>query len=198
MKPVILASGSPTRRALLEAAGVAVSTVAPAVDEAAIKESVRRQGGDADQAAKALAAAKAVAVAAAHPAALVIGADQMLDCGGDWFDKPADGQAARDQLIALRGRTHRLVTAAAVAEDGRIVWQHVAEATMTMRAFSDAFLDHYLARAGDAVRGSVGAYQLEGLGAQLFAQVSGDHFTILGLQLLPVLDCLRARGALEP
>ena len=121
----------------------------------------------------------------------------MLDCQGSWFDKPADGAAARRQLLALCGKAHRLHTGAAVARNGRMLWQHLDAAELTMRPFSEAFLDHYLARAGKAVLTSVGVYQLEGLGAQLFARVEGNHFTILGLPLLPLLAFLRDEGALE-
>src|SRR5690606_10859737 len=124
------------------------------------------------------------------------GADRMLACAGRWFGKPADRAAARAQLLALRGRTHDLVTAAVVLRDGTRLWQHVERASLTMRPVSDAFVESYLAALGDDAMRSVGAYQLEGLGAQLFARVEGDFFTILGLPLLPLLDFLRGHGTL--
>jgi septum formation protein len=126
---------------------------------------------------------------------LVIGADQMLDCKGVWFDKPADRRQARAQLVALRGRTHVLSSAACVYRDGQRLWHAVQQARLTMRPFSDEFLDEYLSAVGDDVTGSVGAYRLEGLGSHLFARVEGDWFTILGLPLLPLLDFLRGQGA---
>lgn len=194
MTPIVLASASSTRKSLLEAAGVPVVVETSEVDEAAIKAA--SSGGDTNQTALALAEHKALAVAGRRSPALVIGADQMLECEGRWFDKPDDQRAARDQLRALRGKTHRLVTAVVLASDRQVRWRHVEAAVLTMRPFSDEFLDAYLARAGDAVLASVGAYQLEGLGAQLFDRITGDHFTILGLPLLPLLAALRAEGAL--
>lgn len=126
--------------------------------------------------------------------AVVIGADQLLVCDGARFDKPADRDAARAQLRALRGRTHRLITAAAALRDGRVLWEHVATAELAMRDFSEAFLDDYLAAEGGAVLGSVGAYRIEGRGIQLFAAVHGEHAAIMGLPLLPLLAFLRAQG----
>jgi len=131
------------------------------------------------------------------PDAVVIGADQVLDCDGKWFDKPGGRDSALRQLKELRGKRHRLVTAVAVAAKGAVAWKHVEAATMTMRVFSDAFLADYLDRAGEAAWGSAGGYQLEGLGAQLFAKIEGDFFAILGLPLLPLLDHLRRAGALR-
>jgi septum formation protein len=191
---VILASTSAARRSLLAAAGIHVRCLAPGVDEAAIKAALREEGADAQRVAITLAEAKAAGIAAAHPDALVIGADQMLDCDGAWFDKPADRQAARRQLVTLRGRTHGLVTAVAVAGDGHVLWRHADWARLAMRDFTDAFLDSYLEQAGDAALCSVGGYQLEGLGIQLFDDIRGDYFTILGLPMLPLLSFLRSRG----
>jgi len=129
-----------------------------------------------------------------HPGATVVGCDQLLVCGADWFDKPSGLPAARRQLQALRGQTHTLETACVVFRDGREIFSHIARPRLTMRAFSDAFLDAYLAVEGEAVLGSVGAYRLEGLGIQLFDRIEGDHSAILGLPMLPLLGFLRANG----
>ena len=193
---LILASASPTRAVLLRQAGLAVAVDPAAVDEAAAKESLRAAGADAGAAAIALAELKAHKVSRRHAGGLVLGADQLLECDGKWFDKPVDLAAARRQLQALRGRRHRLYSAAVAVRDGVRLWHHVGEAGLTMRPFGDAFLDAYLERAGADLLGSVGAYRLEGLGVQLFAAIQGDHFTILGLPLLPLLDFLRGHRVL--
>lgn len=185
--PVVLASGSRTRRLLLENAGITVAVDPGAVDEDEVKRAMKADGATAEAVATALAESKALRVSSRHPNALIIGADQMLDCDGAWFDKPANRDAARAQLRALSGRTHRLISAAVVAQNGARIWHHVAVARLTMRALSDGFLDSYLDALGDAALGSVGAYQLEGRGAQLFARVDGDYFTVLGLPLLAFL-----------
>ena len=194
--PLILASGSSTRAKMLRDAGVEIEILKPNVDEDELKASCRAEGADAVETAVALAEMKALAVSRKMMGRLVLGADQMLECEGVWFDKPADATAARAQLDALRGRRHHLVSAAVLGVDGRRIWHHVDTAEITMRDFSDAFLDAYLTRAGADVTASVGAYQLEGLGAQLMARVRGDFFTVLGLPLLPVLAALRAHGML--
>lgn len=194
--PPVLASGSPTRLAMLTEAGVPVAVDPALVDEEEIKQSCHAAGLDAADAAEALAELKARRTAGRHRGRLVIGADQMLECDGRWFDKPVDRDAARRQLADLRGRRHRLVSAAVVVRDDQRLWHAVTTAELTMRPFSDAFLDRYLDVAGADVLGSVGAYRIEGLGAQLFERVSGDHFTILGLPLLPLLDFLRIQGVL--
>lgn len=190
---LVLASASPARASILENAGFRVTRAPAAIDEAAVKEAFRREGADAASCAVALATAKAERVSRRHSGALVVGADQLLVCGDVWFDKPPDLDHARAQLTALRGRTHELVTAVVVFRDGQDLWHHVARPRLTMRSFSDTFLDEYLAAAGPDVLGSVGAYQLEKLGAHLFARVEGDYFSILGLPLLPLLDFLRAQ-----
>lgn len=193
---VVLASGSATRSAMLERAGVAVRRHPAAVDEEEVKLSCRAAGLTADEVAEALAELKAQRVSPRHPGAIVIGADQMLECEGAWFDKPADLAAARRQLEALSGRRHRLVSCVVAVRDGQRLWHHSEAALLTMRPLSPAFLDAYLAAVGDAALGSVGAYQVEGLGAQLFARVQGDFFTVLGMPLFPLLDFLRIQGVL--
>lgn len=162
------------------------------VDEASIK--ARMTGADAAVLAGSLAEAKAAAVSARDPQAVVIGADQVLELAGAWLDKPGTAAVARKHLKTLRGRTHHLHSAVCVVEGGRVLWRHVEAARLTMRAFSDGFLESYLEAAEPDTWQSVGAYRLEGPGAQLFESVEGDHFTIQGLPLLPLLDFLRRRG----
>lgn len=193
---LVLASASAARRAVLAAAGLRFAAEAAAVDEAALKESARAEGIPAGEAATLLAEAKARRVARRDPDALVVGADQILVCDGAWFDKPADMAAARAQLLALRGRAHELETALVCWRGGERVWGHVETPRLTMRAFSDAFLEAYLEAEGDAVLSSVGGYRLEGLGAHLFASVRGEQAAVLGLPLLPLLGFLRDHGVL--
>jgi septum formation protein len=193
---IVLASASSARRALLAAAGVTVTVEPSRLDETPVKLAWRDNGTSPAAIAEKLAVLKAHDVSARMAGALVIGADQTLDCDGADFDKPRDRAEARSQLLALRGRPHRLYSAVALVRDGQTRWQHVAEARLTMRDFSDAFLDDYLDRVGAAALSSVGGYQLEGLGAQLFTAIDGDFFTILGLPLLPLLEFLRIDGAL--
>ena len=193
---LILASASKARRAVLEGAGLRFETRIASVDEAAIKEAAQAEGISADEAALILADAKAEFVARSAPDALVIGADQLLVCDEAWFDKPPDIAAARTHLQRLRGRRHELVTALVCHRGGQRIWQHVAKPRMTMRDFSDAFLEAYLAAEGDALLSSVGAYRLEGHGAQLFDAIEGDQPAILGLPLLPLLGFLRQHGVL--
>jgi septum formation protein len=193
---LILASASSARRAVLEGAGLRFETRVAGVDEAAIKEAAQAEGIPAQDAALMLADAKATRVAAQAPDALVIGADQLLVCEGAWFDKPHDMAAARGHLQRLRGRQHELVTALVCHRGGQRIWQHVAKPRLTMREFSDAFLEAYLAAEGEALLSSVGAYRLEGHGAQLFDRIEGDQPAILGLPLLPLLGFLRQHGVL--
>jgi septum formation protein len=195
--PLVLASSSRTRARLLEAAGLAVTCNPAAIDEGAIKLRCRTEGRDACACAASLADAKAACVAERHEGALVIGADQILVSGEDWFDKPQDRVAARRQLLRLRGKPHELVTSVAVWRDKRALWRHVERPRLFMRDFSDDFLDAYLAACGDGIFASVGAYQLEHLGAQLFERIEGDYFAILGLPLLPLLGFLREAGAVR-
>jgi septum formation protein len=190
---LVLASQSAARLRLLAAAGLAVRADPAGIDEDAIKAEYRN--GRSDECAVALAAAKAARVAPRHPGALVIGADQILECKGVRFDKPRDITEARAQLALLRGHAHELVAAVLVARGGETLWHHVERARLTMRRFSDAFLDDYLAAMGPGICDTVGGYALEGPGVQLFERVEGDYFAILGLPLVPLLAFLRAEGA---
>lgn len=194
---IVLASASRVRAHLLEAAGVPVRAEAAGIDEAEVKLSLRAAGAGPAEVAETLAEMKGLRIARRHPGVLVIGADQVLACDGALFDKPADMAQAAEQLRTLRGKRHELVCCAVAVRDGQRLWHQTDRARLTMRPFSDAFLARYLEQCGSAVLDSVGAYQLEGLGAQLFARVEGDYFTILGLPLLPLLDFLRAHGALQ-
>ena len=195
--PIILASASVSRRALLENAGVPARCMAARIDEEEIKLALRQEQADAMAAAETLAELKACRVSQKEPEALVIGADQILTCGDVWFDKPADLDQAAGHLRALSGRSHKLLTCVCVARDGRRIWHHRDSAGLTMRHLSDGFIRSYLAAVGERALDSVGAYQLEGRGAQLFAKIEGDFFTILGLPLLPLLEFLRGHGAIE-
>jgi septum formation protein len=190
---LILASASAARRRLLEAAGLAFEVDLPRVDEEGVKASLRAQGLTPRDQADALAELKALSVSRRR-SGFVIGADQMLALEGETLDKPKDAGEAREHLLRLRGRAHELVTAAVVAREGVAIWRHIDTPKLKMRAFSEAFLDDYLEQAGEAALHSVGAYQLEGLGAQLFERVEGDYFSVLGLPLLPLLAFLRQHG----
>jgi septum formation protein len=192
--PVILASGSAARRALLQAAGLHFTPQPVPVDEAAIKRRMQADGATPDAAALALAAEKARHADAAG--AVVIGADQLLVCNGEWFDKPADRDEVLEHLMRLRGQTHVLVTAVTCWQDGAALWQHVARPVLTMRSFSNAFIEAYLAAEGEACLDCVGAYRFEGAGMHLFERVEGEHAAILGLPLLPLLGFLRRHGVL--
>ena len=195
---LVLASASATRRAMLEAAGVRFTAVSPAVDEDAAKASFLAGGLDGRALADALAELKAMrAAAAAEPGAIVLGCDQTLvGPNGRVFSKPGSREEARDQLAALRGAAHKLHSAAVAVEGGRPVWRAIESVQLSMRGFSDAFLESYLDAEGEAVTWSVGAYRIEGRGAQLFTRVQGSHFAVLGLPLLPLLAWLRERGVL--
>lgn len=193
---IVLASTSASRRALLTGAGVAFEARAPGVDEDAAKQVLLAEGAGPRRVAEVLAAMKATAVSEGT-GELVIGADQTLELEGQLVDKAADMDEARDRLRAMRGRKHQLHAAVVVAQGGRPVWETVETATLHMRDFSDAFLESYLDQVGDRVLGSVGCYQLEGVGVQLFERIEGDYFTILGLPMLGLLDFLRREGALE-
>lgn len=192
---VTLASGSASRRALLAAAGVNAEAVAPNVDEESFRAALRAEGTPVRDQAMGLAELKALRVSAGRPG-LVIGGDQMLALGDTAFDKPKDMAEARSHLERLSGQSHTLETAIVICEDGRPVWRHLARPKLTMRPLTPAFIDGYLDACGDQLLSTVGAYQLEGLGAQLFSRIEGDYFSILGLPLLPLLDYLRIRKVL--
>ncbi|MEO8925698.1 MAG: Maf family protein [Caulobacteraceae bacterium] len=192
---ITLASSSSTRAAILHQAGVVFEVVSPGVDEAMAKTALLKAGGTPHSIAAELAALKAVEVSVRCPG-LVIGADQTLDLDRSLHDKAGSLAEARSRLMLLRGRTHALHAAVAVARDGTVIWSHVDTARLSMRAFSDDFLDGYLGRVGPSVLGWVGGYCLEGEGVQLFETVEGDYFSILGLPLLPLLGVLRREGAL--
>jgi len=194
---VILASASASRAAVLRAAGVPHRTIAANIDEGEIKHSLTGEGAPAAAVAETLARAKALQVSQRYRDALVIGADQVLVCNGQRFDKPVDLDHARAHLMALRGRQHTLATAVSVARDGAEIWHHSDAPVLEMRHFPDAFIDWYIDAVGAEACQSVGAYKLEGLGVQLFARINGDFFTILGLPLLPLLEVLRSHGVIE-
>lgn len=191
---LVLASTSRIRGELLTRAGLTFEALRPEVDENALKRSAK--GAAPGDLAQSLAAAKAVSVAKRLSETLVIGADQILNLEGRAFDKPESREDARRHLLELRGRSHVLETAVCCAEGDKVAWQHLGRATLRMRNFSPGFLDDYLNRMGPEVTTSVGAYKLEGLGAQLFDSIDGDYFTILGLPLLPLLDFLRRKEVL--
>jgi septum formation protein len=194
--PLVLASRSTIRRTLLETAGVPVEIRPADIDERGIEAKVPLQAPAAIAAL--LAREKAAVIARAIPGRLVLGADQLLSLNGERFSKPADRAAAGAQLAKLSGQTHELYSAIAFVRDDAVLFEHVGVARLTMRAFSKRFLDDYLDAVGDTATTSVGAYQLEGLGIQLFEQIEGDYFTVLGLPLITALDFLRRHGFLAP
>jgi len=193
--PLVLASQSTSRRAILESAGIPIEIRPADLDERAVERAAAATSPGA--AAQLLAREKASAIAAMMPGRLVLGADQTLALGGQRFDKPANRNAACEQLRALAGQTHELHSAIAFVRDGDVLYEHVRVARMTMRPFGDQFLEIYLDRVGAAVTASVGAYQVEGLGIHLFERFDADHSTILGLPLLAALSFLRTAGYLE-
>lgn len=196
-EPIILASKSAARRAVLSGAGVPFEVAVAGVDEDAVKTSMLAQGATPRDVADALAEIKAVKISAGR-AGFVIGSDQTLEFEGRLYDKAATLEAARERLATMRGKPHKLHSAVVVAKDGAPIWREIVSATLTMRDFSDAFLDEYLALEGEEMLGSVGCYRLEGPGAQLFAKIEGDYFAILGLPLMGLLDLFRRHQVLTP
>ena len=194
MSKLLLASSSPTRAQLLRAAGVPFEVTPAAVDEDAVKQSLLAGGANAQAIAEALAELKGVRVSASRPDALVLGADQVLEFEGQLISKSQSMKDAAALLSRLRGKTHALITAAVLARGGAAIWRRTSRITLTVRDFSDAFLEEYLACEGEALLGGVGCYRLEGRGLQLFARIDGDYFAILGLPMLALLTALRDQG----
>ena len=197
MTEIILASASAARKAMLTQAGVSVTAIAAPIDEASYKRSLKAEGATAAQVADTLAEMKAIRLSRKYPNALVIAADQMLDCGGVWFDKPQDRDQGLCPVTSFAKQTPQIdQRCRGVQSFGSVMGGQRIRADLEMRLFTDAFLNAYLDQAGETVLASVGAYQLEGLGAQLFKKIEGDYFTILGLPLLPLLGFFaRSRGA---
>ncbi|OSQ40388.1 Maf family protein [Thalassospira mesophila] len=197
MNRLILASSSKARQQMLHNAGVDCEAVASMIDEDGYKQAMKAEGASAMEAAETLAEMKALRMYRQRPEAIVIAADQMLECNGVWFDKPMDRDQTRAQLRALRGKRHQLVSAAVVYKEGSRIWGKIDTAHLTMRNFTDEWLEWYLDQAGEDIFHCVGGYQLEGLGAQLFTEVKGDYFTVLGMPLLPLIGFLRDHGILK-
>lgn len=197
MSRLVLASASVARQAMLGAAGVEFSAAPASLDEAALTNDLIAKGLEPGSVALALAEQKAVTVSRRHPQDTVLGGDSVLVLGTELIGKSHNLAGLRALLLRLSGKTHQLISAAALARDGRVFWHHVARARMTVRVLTEEFVDAYLGREGDKLLGSVGGYHFEGRGVQLFETVEGDYFSILGLPLLPVLAELRAQGLLE-
>ena len=196
--PLILASASEVRARLLEAAGLAFIVEPPGLDEGAVRQAISGEKMlDPQDVAELLARAKAEAVSDLAPGAFVIGADQVLAIGHRILSKPDSMETARKDLLDLSGKSHTLYTAVALATGGESVWTHSEASTLVMRKLTPAFIGRYLAAAGEEVLSSVGAYQVESIGLQLFDKIDGDYFSILGLPLLPLLDALRREGAID-
>ncbi len=194
---LILASASATRASLLRGAGIPFETRPAHIDEDAIKDSMLADGADSRAIADALAEAKALRISLSCPGELILGADQVLDFDSELISKSPDLEAAAILLRRLRGQAHKIVTAAVLARDGVPIWRHLTVATMTMRDFSEAFLADYLAVEGEGVLSSVGCFQIEGRGLQLFSRIDGDYYSILGLPMIPLLTALRTQGIIR-
>ncbi|MBB3611520.1 Maf-like protein [Rhizobium sp. BK602] len=195
--PLILASSSPFRRMLMDNAGLQFKAVAADIDERAVEAPLERDGAKPDAVALVLGKAKAKEVSDRFAGSLVIGSDQTMSLGDQVFHKPKTMAEAEGHLQSLSGKTHRLNSAVALALNGDIIWEHISHAELTMRDLSAGFIHRHLNRVGDKAMSSVGAYQLEGEGIQLFSKIDGDYFTILGLPMLPLLQKLRELGAID-
>jgi septum formation protein len=193
---IILASASAVRGEILRNAGLDFDIVPADIDEDRVKTEMKAEGSSASETAQVLADLKAQKVSKEETGALVIGADQMLVCEGSWFDKPNDLEAARDQLMKLRGKRHQLLSSVSVAQHGEVIFRHSTNSSLTMRSFSESFLDSYLKAEAENVCKTVGGYRLEGGGIQLFTSLKGSYFDILGLPLLPLLTFLRTKEIL--
>ena len=196
MTKIVLASGSVARREILRSAGLDFDVVPADIDEDSVKHIMRLEGCSALETAQALADLKAGEVSKVHTRAMVIGADQMLECNGSWFNKPRSLDGARSQLMELRGQKHELSSSITAAQCGKVVFRHGVTSGLTMRSFSESFLDSYLQLESQNVCKSVGGYRIEGNGIQLFSSVTGSYFDILGLPLLPLLTFLRTEAIL--
>lgn len=194
---IVLASGSPFRKKMLADAGLDFIQDRPQIDERAVEKAVEGAGLTPEDLASILAEAKALDVSQRHPGKIVIGTDQTLSLGDEVLHKPKDMEEARRRLLALSGKTHQLNSAIVLVRDGEVLWRHVGIARLTMRQLDPGFIGRHLSRIGDKALSSVGAYQIEGEGIQLFESIEGDHFTIVGLPLLPLLDQLRHLGAID-
>jgi septum formation protein len=192
--PLILASASATRRSMLSDAGIPVDVIPAAIDERSIDAALRAIDAPPHDIATALARAKAQSISAIHPGRIVLGADQVLDCAGQIYDKAASRAGAEEHLLDFQDRTHRLTSAASIVVDGAILFETYSAAHLTMRRLDSRAISHYAALAGPVLTRSVGAYEIEGLGAHLFSRIEGDHFTIRGLPLLELLAGMRAEG----
>ncbi len=192
--PLILASGSEARAAMLRAAGLDVQLHPANVDEESFRNALRADRVTTSAAAEALAELKGMKVSSRYETGIIIAADQLLDCGGVWFEKPVDRDHAVGSLRALSGKKHQLVSSVVLFRNGARIWHHTGIAEITMRNLSNDYIDRYLDHIGDEVFQTVGCYKIEGMGMHLFSEVKGDHFTILGMPLLPLLDILREQG----
>jgi septum formation protein len=196
METVVLASGSETRKSMLSAAGVSFEVLPAVIDEEEIKAALQAEGSDSAFIAESLAEHKARVISRKLPTALVIGADQILECDNKIYSKPIDLAAAKEQLGALRGKDHTLISSVVLFRNGQRLWHNTDSVLLRIREFSPDFLEKYVSELGDDLLEGPGCYKVEGQGIQLFSKITGDHFTTLGLPLLPLLDYLRLQGVI--
>ena len=197
MSALILASGSVVRRALLENAGLSISVQKPLLDEEAIKNAMLAESAPPRDIADILAQEKARKISNKNPGALVLGCDQVLDFQGRLLSKPTSPENAREQLLSMRGRRHSLLSAAVLFENGKPIWRHVGHVRLTMRDFSDSYIDAYITRNWDEIQHCVGGYMLEKEGIRLFSKIEGDYFSVLGLPMIELLNYLALKGAID-